>query len=316
MDSPFCTNFASKFCKMRIQSNRLKDILAFAKAELAPFYPEREIQSFFYLLCEAYLGMNKTAVILDLDKPVSESELLKFNFAIKDLKKEKPIQYILGETEFCDLKFKVNEFTLIPRPETEELVYWIVEKKKDKQPLRILDIGTGSGCIAISLAKNLPLATVQGIDISIEALKIAQENGRLLKTRVDFFILDILNPAPSFSSELDLIVSNPPYVLESEKCFMRKNVLDYEPNRALFVKDSNPLLFYLKIVEFAKSHLVENGNIYFEINESKSEELSQLLQANGYEQIEIRKDISGKARMMCAQKKHSPNPSDSGYAIH
>lgn len=288
---------------MRIPSNRLKSVLNFAKTELATLYDEREIQSFFYLLCEHYLGLDKTKVILNPDRALSESELLKFNFAIKDLKTEKPIQYILGKTEFCGYVFKVNEHTLIPRPETEELVQWIIDNEKPITPLNILDIGTGSGCIAISLAKQLSDTKVIGIDISEEALKIAQLNNENLNTSVSFEMIDILNPPKTFNAKFDIIVSNPPYVLETEKALMKKNVLQFEPNQALFVKDNDPLLFYKKILAFAQEHLLANGRIYFEINEKMSVELSALLSDYKYRNIEIKNDLFDRPRMACAIKK-------------
>lgn len=288
---------------MRIPSNRLNAVLKFAKTELAPFYDEREIQSFFYLLCEHYLGLNKTAYILNPEYALSESELLKFNFAIKDLKTEKPIQYILGKTEFFGFDFKVNENTLIPRPETEELVQWVIEKEKSQPSLRILDIGTGSGCIAISLAKKIPQAFVTGIDISPEALKIARFNSEHLEAMVAFEVIDILNPPKAFSAKFDVIISNPPYVLETEKALMRKNVLSYEPNQALFVPDSDPLLFYRKIIEFAEENLLLGGRIYFEINEKKGTELKALLTKFNYNSIELRKDLFARQRMIFAIKK-------------
>lgn len=288
---------------MRITSNRLKAILTFAKTELALFYDEREIQSFFYMLCEHYLGIAKTAVILNPDYALSESELLKFNFAIKDLKAEKPIQYILGKTEFFGFDFKVNEHTLIPRPETEELVKWVIDNENSTSPLQILDIGTGSGCIAISIAKQLPEAKVMGVDISAKALQIARLNNENLNASVIFELMDILNPPKTFASTFDIIVSNPPYVLETEKTLMKKNVLEFEPHQALFVKDSDPLLFYRKILDFAQNHLVSNGKIYFEINEKLGTELSVLLKEFNYRQIEIKNDLFDKPRMICATKK-------------
>ncbi len=288
---------------MRIPSNRLNAVLKFAKTELAHFYDEREIQSFFYLLCEHYLGMDKTAFILNPEYALSESELLKFNFAIKDLKTEKPIQYILGKTEFFGFDFKVNEHTLIPRPETEELVQWVIEKEKSRSSLRILDIGTGSGCIAISLAKKIPQAYVTGIDISSEALEIARFNSEHLEASVAFDAVDILNPPESYNAKFDVIISNPPYVLETEKALMKKNVLSYEPNQALFVPDSDPLLFYRKIVEFAEENLLSGGRIYFEINEQMGAEINALLFHFNYNPIELRKDLFERPRMIFATKK-------------
>ncbi len=288
---------------MRIPSNRLQSVLQFAKKELSSTYDEREIQSFFYLLCEYFLGMNRTSVILNPNTRLSESELLSFNFSIKDLKKEKPIQYIIGSTDFFDFNFLVDEHTLIPRPETEELVQWIIDKEKSAIPLYVLDIGTGSGCIAISLAKQLSNTKVTGIDISEEALQIAQLNNENLHASVSFDLIDILNPPQTFNAKFNIIVSNPPYVLESEKALMKKNVLQYEPNQALFVEDNDPLLFYRKILDFARERLLANGRIYFEINEKMNVELSALLNDYKYRDIEIKNDLFDRPRMVCATKK-------------
>jgi len=288
---------------MRIASNQLKAILNFAKSELAPIYDEREIKSFFYLLCEHYLHLDKTKVILYPDRAVSESELLKFNFAIKDLKAERPIQYILGETEFCGMPFKVNKHTLIPRPETEELVNWIVESESADKPLNLIDIGTGSGCIAISISKKLPTAKIIGVDISEDALQVARINNERLQASVHFDKLDILEGEYSSDSKFNLIVSNPPYVLESEKSLMKRNVLENEPSVALFVKDNDPLLFYKKIVQFAEHQLHSGGKLYFEINEGLGNDMKDLLSSFSYSSIELRNDLFERARMIRATKK-------------
>jgi len=287
---------------MRIPSNKLKAVIKFAKSELMLLYEENEIQSFFYLLCEHYLKMDRTSIILNPEYALSESELLKFNFAIKDLKKEKPIQYILGKTDFCGFSFQVNEHTLIPRPETEELVHWIYDEQKTEKSLQILDIGTGSGCIAISLAKLLPNANISAIDISSEALKIAKANNIQLDASVSFELMDILNPSRNLKSKFDLIVSNPPYVLESEKELMKTNVLDNEPAQALFVRDNDSLLFYRRILDFAQDNLLPKGKIYFEINEKKAKETVVLLEEYNYSNIEVRKDIFERQRMIRAIK--------------
>jgi len=287
---------------MRIPSNRLKSVSNFAQSELAGIYNDREIKSFFYLLSEHYLNLDRTAVILNPDYAMSESELLKFNFAIKDLKTEKPIQYILGKTEFFGYDFKVNEHTLIPRPETEELVQWVIDNENSESLLNVLDIGTGSGCIAISLAKKLSNTKVTGIDISEEAIKIAQFNTKNLKASVSFDLIDILNPNKAFNTKFNIIISNPPYVLETEKALMKKNVLQFEPNQALFVEDNDPLLFYRKILDFAQEHLLSNGKVYFEINEKMSDKLSALLSDYKYHNIEVKNDLFDRPRMAMAIK--------------
>ena len=241
---------------------------------------------------------------MEPDLRLSESEMLTFHFAVKDLLKNKPIQYIIGETEFCDLKFKVNENVLIPRPETSELVYKIVErqKTKDKRQLSILDIGTGSGCIAISLAKNIPGSKVHALDISEKALEVAKENAINNNVDVTFINDDILSLKNNIETKFDIIVSNPPYVRELEKAEMRDNVLNWEPHNALFVSDNDPLIFYRNILEFAQTHLNENGEIWFEINEYLGKEMTVLCKEYGFSDIEIFKDFRGKERVVKVNK--------------
>jgi release factor glutamine methyltransferase len=208
----------------------------------------------------------------------------------------KPVQYVIGETEFYGCRIKVNENVLIPRPETEELVDWIIKLVPNKE-LTILDICTGSGCIPIALKKNLPKAEVAACDISHEALEMAMKNAVLNKTDVRFFYTNILNPTVSSWSTFDLIISNPPYVRNSEKQLMHKNVLEFEPHLALFVEDDEALIFYRKITELAKSKLKQGGFLFFEINEAYGKEIAELLEENGFKDVEIRKDMFGKDRM-------------------
>ena len=233
--------------------------------------------------------------------------------ALTGLKNENPIQYIIGETEFYGLFFKVNKDVLIPRSETEELIDWILKEFNEKKELNILDIGTGSGCIAISLANHLPGANIYGIDISKEALQIAEQNAKLNNVKVNFLIQDILkmNVASSHSNlfmagpvmnslpmEFDIIVSNPPYVRELEKREIKSNVLQNEPHIALFVSDDNPLLFFDKIADFAKQCLTANGFLFLEINQYLAENTTALLQQKGFKTIELRKDVFGNDRMI------------------
>ena len=241
---------------------------------------------------------------MEPDLRLSESEMLTFHFAVKDLLKNKPIQYIIGETEFCDLKFKVNENVLIPRPETSELVYKIVErqKTKDKRQLSILDIGTGSGCIAISLAKNIHDSKVYALDISEKALDVAKENAFNNNVDVTFINDDILSLKNKIETKFDIIVSNPPYVRELEKTEMRDNVLNWEPHNALFVSDNDPLIFYRNILEFAKNNLKQNGEIWFEINEYLGKEMTDLCKEYGFSDVEIFKDFRGKERIVKVNK--------------
>ena len=231
---------------------------------------------------------------------ISEEEVQKWEAIISELKTEKPIQYIIGETWFYDSKFYVNEHTLIPRPETEELVDWIVSKfPKTQNPkaITVLDIGTGTGCIPISIKKNIPQAEVFAIDVSEEALKVAKRNAIENKVEVHFILQNILD-AEKLESKFDVIVSNPPYVRNLEKEEIKKNVLEYEPHLALFVEDNDALLFYRKIAQLAKESLTENGKLFFEINQYLGKETFELLEQLGFQNIELRKDIYSNDRMI------------------
>jgi len=271
-------------------------------SELSGVYPETEIQSFFNILIELKLNLSRIEVALQPDLEISETTITFLQKAIAELKKNIPIQYITGETEFYGLKFNVNENVLIPRPETEELVDWILENSKLKtqnSKLKILDIGTGSGCIAISLAKNLSNTDVFALDISSEALKIAKKNAQLNKVDIYFSEIDILN-TPDLPEKYNVIVSNPPYVRELEKELMQQNVLAHEPHLALFVKDNNPLLFYDRIAELANKQLSKKGSLYFEINQYLGNETVALLKQKGFQNIELKKDMFGADRMIKA----------------
>ena len=258
--------------------------------ELSDLYPETEIQSFFNFLIEFKLNLTRVELALQPTIELNEGDFIFFQKAFHSLKNHIPIQYIIGEAEFYGLTFNVNNNVLIPRPETEELVNWILKDCKNIQDIKILDIGTGSGCIAISLAKNLPNAEVFAIDISSEAIKTAELNAQLNKVTVHFMEADILS-LNELPQKFDIIVSNPPYVREQEKEQMQQNVLDNEPHIALFVKDENPLLFYNKISDLAKSHLTLNGSLYFEINQYLGLKTVDLLKSKGFKNIELRKDL-------------------------
>ncbi|MCF8298313.1 MAG: peptide chain release factor N(5)-glutamine methyltransferase [Saprospiraceae bacterium] len=285
---------------MKVRSNKIEDIIKYYKTQLTEFYDEKEAESLVKLVVRHYLNLSNTELILNYNKPVNESDMLKIHFAYRDLKAYKPIQYILGETEFYDLKFIVNDNVLIPRPETEELVDWIIkDHKNSNQTLKILDIGTGSGAIAISLKKNLPDSDVTAIDISAKALEVAKINAEKNSVEIIFEELNILGSnAYSKLSKFDVIVSNPPYVRNSEKSKMQKNVLDYEPQNALFVEDNDPLMFYKAITNFAKTNLNQGGELYLEINEALATETVLLLKEKGFSNIELRQDINWKDRMV------------------
>ncbi|MDA9215410.1 peptide chain release factor N(5)-glutamine methyltransferase [Flavobacteriaceae bacterium] len=265
-------------------------------------YDKEEVHCFFYILCDFFLQYSRFEVSMALDTIVSAKNITVFEKALLRLKKQEPIQYILGTTEFYGLTFKVNKHTLIPRPETEELVDWVLSNLHDQDSmLDILDIGTGSGCIAISLAKNIPTAIVSGLDVSEKALEIAKENAVKNQVLVSFCQKDILRTT-SLEKKYDVIVSNPPYVRQLEKKAMNANVLDYEPGVALFVPNEDPLLFYRKIAQLAMVSLQTRGWLYFEINEYLSKEMDVLLKDIGFANIEIKKDFREVPRMIKCQK--------------
>lgn len=269
--------------------------------ELTGLYPSDEIKSFFNILSEKYLNLSRIDIALNRNEVISKANIMKFDNILDRLKTFEPIQYIIGETEFFGLPFKVNSHTLIPRPETEELVQLILDEviqwKYKPEVLEVLDIGTGSGCIAISLANNLPKAEVSALDISREALMVAEINAKKNQVFLNLFECDIRN-SQSLPRNYDIIVSNPPYVRDLEKEFMEANVLLHEPELALFVEDTDPLLFYRKIAALAKVNLKPNGALFFEINEYLGEDMASLLKDMGFQHIEIKKDIYGKDRML------------------
>jgi len=283
---------------------KLKDIQYRFHQKLDSLYEIEEVDSFFYLLIDEYYSVSRLQLALDLDFAVEDDQ--KILEALHLLEEEKPIQYILGETEFYGLPFKVNEDTLIPRPETEELVEWIIKESKHyNSEIRILDIGTGSGCIAVALAKLIDNVKVYALDISKDALKVARKNTELNAVSVEFIEADILNINQSvFASEshFDIIVSNPPYVRDKEKELMKANVLNNEPHLALFVKDENPLQFYKAITDFAVEKLNENGRLFFEINEFLGKDMIRLLLKNNFKNIQLKQDIFKKDRMIKGEK--------------
>ena len=263
-------------------------------------YPSTEIGSFFQILINFKLGLTKIDVALNPNLEITNSDVSFFKDSIKKLNKQTPIQYITGETEFYGLKLKVNKNVLIPRPETEELVDWILKDYKNQSNLNILDVGTGSGCIPIALSKNLKKATIHAYDISTKALKLAEKNAQFNDAKISFKKVNILT-TDVLDNKFDVIVSNPPYVQELEKDKIKNNVLQYEPHLALFVKNEDPLLFYKKIAKLAKISLKENGRLYFEINQYLGLETKISLQNIGFKNIELRKDIYGNDRMIRAE---------------
>lgn len=270
------------------------------KMALAPYYSSREIESLIKIIFEHLLHYSPVDIIMHKDSELSDYMIRKINDVVKQLISGTPIQYIFNEAYFDGHYFKVTTDTLIPRPETEELVEMII-KENTASDLKILDIGTGSGCIAISLALAMKFADVTAIDISTKAIEIGCENAQNLKAKVRFINNDIFHYCPPHDS-FDIIVSNPPYICEKEKNTMESNVLDHEPDTALFVPDSEPLLFYDRIAKIAIDSLSNNGKLYFEINNLYADDIARMLDQLGYRNIEIRKDMYNLPRFVIAQK--------------
>ncbi len=280
----------------------MQEALVYIRKELAAIYPATEAESLARLVLQHVKKYTHTQLLLARNEALNENEQQQVNEIVSRLKKDEPLQYILGETEFYGLKFYCKAGALIPRPETEELVDLIAREYAGQLPA-ILDLGTGTGCIPISLKKQLPLASVFGCDISETCLQLARENAALNEAPVSFFKLNMLEPEwPTELPPFDVLVSNPPYVCESEKKLMQANVLNYEPELALFVSDDDPLLFYRAIVSLAAKNLKSGGKLFWEINEALGKECCRLLETAGYQKVNLLKDINGKDRMISAQK--------------
>ena len=292
---------------MHIPSNKVRDIERYFHTELAGLYPDSEITMFVRMLFEAFFGWTLTDLLLRRDDTVNQSDLLRFHWAAEDLKHFRPIQHIIGWTDFCGCRIEVDENTLIPRPETEEIVNWTIDHNSKlnnhNSQLTILDLCTGSGCIAIALAKHLPQAQVAAVDISEKALAVAKKNAAANNVSINFLQTDIIHyPFSVLRSPFSLIISNPPYVMDKERAAMQHNVLDWEPQQALFVPDSDPLLFYRAIADIADKHLAHDGMIVLEINESLGQETAQLFESHGFETA-LHSDFRGKTRMLTARHK-------------
>ncbi|PIF01346.1 MAG: protein-(glutamine-N5) methyltransferase, release factor-specific [Maribacter sp.] len=277
----------------------LREIKDIYHKELDSIYPKEEVDSFFYLTISHFLDLERFALAIQPNLTLPKEEEQPLFEVLAQLRLEKPIQYILGSAHFMDMEFIVNEHVLIPRPETEELVRWIIEEQNHHTTPCILDIGTGSGCIAISLAKALDNTNVLALDISHKALEVARENARRNEVGVEFVQADIMQ-LESLEREIDIIVSNPPYVRMLEKEKMKPNVIGNEPSIALFVPDDDPLLFYRRIIQFAIRNLKQGGWLYLEINQYLGKETKALLK-DKFVEIELRKDIFGKERMLGAR---------------
>ncbi len=294
----------------------LAELLTLFKKNLLHLYEEDEVKELFFISIKEVLNYSKSDFYLKTSNAISDVEVVKLEKILTDLNAGLPIQYVFENTDFYGLSFKVNPSVLIPRPETEELVEWVIEKVKtyelpvssctvDNQQstiINILDIGTGSGCIAISLKKHLSTANVAAVDISIASLTTAKENAALNNVEVSFIQDDILNSKLKFEpATFNIIVSNPPYVKEDERNQMHQNVLAHEPHHALFVSNENPLIFYNAIADYALQHLKKDGFLFFEINEYLGAQTVNLLVEKRFTAIELRKDMQGKDRMICAQ---------------
>lgn len=281
----------------------LKEIKRIFEQELSGTYPKEEVLAFFYLSIEHFLKLERFVLALQPNLVLTKEEEAPLFKTLAKLKKEEPIQYILGTTDFFDFKIRVNRNVLIPRPETEELVQWIVSShSQDQDGLKVLDMGTGSGCIAIAVAKTLPKTKVMALDNSQAALEIAERNAKEHKTKVTFLQADMLDPCLALNERFDIIVSNPPYVRELEQKEMSINVKRYEPKEALFVPDDSALMFYEALAAFGQAHLRPNGLLYMEINQYLANETAQLFVDKKYKDIELKKDIFGNYRMLLAKK--------------
>jgi len=271
---------------------------------LSAIYPQEEIHQLFLMTFEHITHKKAIHYTLIQHELLADEQYLLVENIIKQLKQQKPIQHIFGEAHFYGEVFEVSEHTLIPRPETEELVHLIIKDHKGgNSDLRIIDIGTGTGCIPISLALNLP-GNYSAVEISTETIQVAKRNAQKLRTNIHFIQADILEWDLIFTADMqyDIIVSNPPYITQQEKSAMHANVLQYEPHLALFVEEEAPLLFYDYIADFALAHLTPNGTLYFEINQYLSQETADLLHKKGFQEVQILQDINGADRIIRAKR--------------
>ncbi len=278
----------------------IKSYLNLFIRELSPLFEEEECKQFFWIALEEIEGKSRIDVVMNPDLKLTDKE--QWDMVLEELKKEKPIQYIFGKAYFYGLEFKVNEHTLIPRPETEELVEWVLKSIDAAQEYNIVDLGTGSGCIGVTLGKELPFAQITLMDISPQTLDIAVQNALNNKVKVNAVLQNIL-ALEDCREPFDIVVSNPPYVRNLEKQEIKNNVLNYEPHLALFVEDNDPLLFYRKIVDWAKINLRSEGMLFFEINQYLGEETLMLFDKKEFKDIELKKDMFGNDRMIKAIKR-------------
>ena len=296
---------------LRFRSNRVRDIITLFHEELDGLYDSGEVTVFLEMLFETFLGWDKVKLLTSKETTVDQSDLLRFHWALEDLKRYRPIQHIIGHTDFCGCRIAVGPDVLIPRPETEEMVEWVVRSwlqhpitpTSDLRPPTFLDLCTGSGCIAIALKKRFPAAGVAAVDVSEKALETARQNAQANGTDIRFLQADLLDPQFSiFNFQFSIIISNPPYVRDSERTLMRRNVLDYDPAQALFVPDDDPLRFYRAIAAIAHEHLTHDGMLVVEINEALAEETASLLRSYGFSP-DVHADFRGKPRWISANIK-------------
>lgn len=288
---------------MFVATNALKDVVAYFENNLSDTFTQREIKTIAKaFICERFNWSDSDYLIQRSQATCSESDLLYFRNAVKRIKSGEPFQYVLGKTWFYDVLLKIDRRALIPRPETEELVDWILKNNTLTAP-KIVDIGTGSGCIPIALKKHLPQAIVTGLDVCDAALDLAIENAKFQDVDVAFFKYDVLQPNDSVEGQVfDIVVSNPPYIPIEEKHTMAKHVVDYEPEKALFVPQDKPLLFYEHIIDFTTTHLASEGLLYLEIHEELADGVVDVLEKASFKAICCKKDLQGKNRMIKAVK--------------
>lgn len=282
---------------MAVNIQTIKDIKLYLKDELKGLYPEYEINAMSSIILKDVMKYSGIKILALPEFRIRQKQISRIVSICKDLKKYKPLQYILGYTDFYNCSIRLNDQTLIPRPETEELVDLVIRENRGFRG-SILDVGTGSGCIAIALAVNLPGSTVTGFDISEGAIQMANENALLNRTRVSFMVADLFTVSKEIFTGTGIIVSNPPYVRESEKNYMDANVLNYEPPMALFVPDNDPLVYYKAITNLASEILTPGGKIYCEINEAMGKQVTGLLISEGYNSVELFSDINNKDRII------------------
>ena len=294
---------------MKFEENTVGALSLLFMDNLADKYPEREVHQLIFMVFEFFINYDKTDLILKADEEIQSDMIREMKIVVERLSVFEPIQQILGYSWFSGTKFEVNKHVLIPRQETEELVEWIIKDNTKTNP-KILDIGTGSGCIAIALNKAISSAKITGVDVSADALLIAGKNSKAQGISMNLINANVLEtdwylPYKDQLVLFDIIVSNPPYITENESELMKPNVLNFEPKKALFVNNETPIIFYIAIVDFARKYLHEKGKLYFEINESYGKEVINLLEKNNFENILLKKDLNDKDRMVsCVMPKH------------